>query len=187
MISSSQQKFIDYGSNPRRKNRIEKELKNIQNNTKYNFLDFQIIDENVWRVGMSVPENHNLYNTLSTYSSKFNIKPQLQFEITFPGSYPFEPPFIRIILPRFVNLQNFVTSGGSICMENITNSKSDAGYNPTMSIENLLIAIHSLILTKTDIHLDFNNGNPATWDEAVVGFMYTTKTDHWEPHKLFTS
>jgi ubiquitin-conjugating enzyme E2 Q len=133
---------------------------------------------------MTVPENHKLYNLLSSYSNKFNVKSQIQFEITFPGSYPFEPPFIRIILPRFIDLTTFVTKGGSICMENITNSKSNSGYNPTMSVENLLVAIHSLMLSNDNVSLDLENGNPATWDEAIKGFIYTSKNHNWETHQI---
>lgn len=183
MLPASQLKFIENGSNPRKINRIEKELKNIKLNNQSYFVDFQEINTNVWIVGMTVPENHNLHKLLSLYSHKFNVKPYIQFEITFPGSYPFEPPFIRIILPRFIDLKTFVTKEGSICMENITNSQTESGYNPTMSIENLLIAIHSLILSKDDLSIDLENGTPATWDQAVSRFINTSNIHKWDTHK----
>lgn len=39
----------------------------------------------------------------------------------FPPNFPFAPPFIRVIRPRFMFRTGHVTIGGSICTEMLTN------------------------------------------------------------------
>ncbi|CAK9076272.1 Ubiquitin-conjugating enzyme E2 Q2 (E2 ubiquitin-conjugating enzyme Q2) (Ubiquitin carrier protein Q2) (Ubiquitin-protein ligase Q2), partial [Durusdinium trenchii] len=40
-------------------------------------------------------------------------------EVLFPDSYPMQPPFIRIVRPRFQMHTGHITVGGSICAFNI--------------------------------------------------------------------
>jgi hypothetical protein len=53
----------------------------------------------------------------------------VKMELTFPKDYPFSPPFIRVIEPRFKFHTGHVTIGGSICHEILTRS----GWTPTNS------------------------------------------------------
>lgn len=46
----------------------------------------------------------------------------LIFEMRFPEGFPFEPPFIRVVSPRFAFHTGHITIGGSICMQILTNS-----------------------------------------------------------------
>ena len=41
----------------------------------------------------------------------------IKLAITFPKGYPFDPPFIRVVEPRFAFHSGHVTIGGSICAE----------------------------------------------------------------------
>ena len=50
-----------------------------------------------------------------------------------------EPPFVRVITPRFAFHTGHVTVGGSICMELLTSS----GWRPTYTVESVLIQIRS--------------------------------------------
>jgi ubiquitin-conjugating enzyme E2 Q len=61
---------------------------------------------------------------------------------TFPAEYPYKPPFIRVIYPRFKFMTGHITIGGSICMEVLTLS----GWSPGYSIENLIMQIKSEIV-----------------------------------------
>lgn len=70
--------------------------------------------------------------------------PTLDFEMTFPENFPFEPPFIRVVAPIFVFRTGHVTIGGSICMESIT----PAGWSSARSIEGIFLEIISIILDK---------------------------------------
>ena len=44
----------------------------------------------------------------------------IELEMTFPDQYPFEPPFVRVVRPRFKRQTGFVMNG-ALCMELLTN------------------------------------------------------------------
>src|SRR5690606_23057415 len=50
---------------------------------------------------------------------KLNIK-EIVLDVRFPENYPFAPPFIMVISPRFQHLTGHVTSFGALCMEILT-------------------------------------------------------------------
>ena len=57
-----------------------------------------------WRVSLpasSFPEGSNLRKDLFDYARRYNRDPEVVFDVTFPSSYPFEPPFVRVLRPRF--------------------------------------------------------------------------------------
>lgn len=58
-------------------------------------------------------------------------------DLSFPFDYPNNPPFVRVVRPRFAFRTGHVTVGGSICMELLTNS----GWMPTNDIESIIIQI----------------------------------------------
>ena len=60
--------------------------------------------------------------------------PHLHMEIRVPENYPFSPPFVRFITPKFAFRTGHITIGGSICMELLTNQ----GWIATCTLENLL-------------------------------------------------
>jgi ubiquitin-protein ligase len=67
---------------------------------------------------------------------------KIELEMIFPHEYPFEPPFVRIVSPRFKYQTGHVTSEGALCMEILTQK----GWVPSTSIESLVITIESEIL-----------------------------------------
>ena len=69
---------------------------------------------------------------------KYNVD-SIKLEVTFPKDYPFTPPFVRVITPRFKYMTGHVTLAGAICMEVLTTS----GWTPGYSIESLIIQIKS--------------------------------------------
>ena len=73
---------------------------------------------------------------------KYGYTEGIHIEVRFPEDFPNHPPFIRIVFPRFEIMTGHVTSGGSICMEVLTNQ----GWRPTYYLENLLVDIQHMIL-----------------------------------------
>ena len=62
-------------------------------------------------------------------------KPEaLVLELRFPSDYPREPPFVRVLRPRFVAYTGHVTAGGSICTELLTSG----GWRGDMAISSVL-------------------------------------------------
>jgi len=67
-------------------------------------------------------------------------------ELRFPPQFPMDPPFVRVIRPRFLAFAHggggHVTTGGAMCMELLTQS----GWLPTASIESVLLQVRMAIL-----------------------------------------
>lgn len=70
-------------------------------------------------------------------------------ELRFPPQFPMDPPFVRVIRPRFLAFSQggggHVTLGGALCMELLTNS----GWSAVTSIESLLLQVR-LAICSTD-------------------------------------
>ncbi|KAJ5798120.1 uncharacterized protein N7503_007416 [Penicillium pulvis] len=68
-------------------------------------------------------------------------------ELRFPNDFPMNPPFVRVIRPRFLEFAagggGHVTAGGAICMELLSNS----GWSPVTSIESVLLQVRLALST----------------------------------------
>merc|ERR1711939_616088 len=66
-------------------------------------------------------------------------------EMRFSNQFPFSPPFIRVIKPRFLPFAQGgggnVTEGGAMCMEALTNN----GWTAAQNIESLLLQVRMSI------------------------------------------
>ena len=101
--------------------------------------------------------------------------PFLELEITFPEGYPIEPPFPRVIYPRFQSLTGHITAGGSICMEAISKS----GWVPTTNMESLITQI-KLVLAEGDARIDETyTGKRYEMVEAKEAFQRAMATHGW--------
>lgn len=65
----------------------------------------------------------------------------IELEMNFPDQYPFEPPFVRVVKPRFKRQTGFVMNG-ALCMELLTKD----GWNPVNDIESVIVSIRSLLV-----------------------------------------
>eukprot|EP00584_Thalassiosira_punctigera_P004870 CAMPEP_0172528280 /NCGR_PEP_ID=MMETSP1067-20121228/2718_1 /TAXON_ID=265564 ORGANISM="Thalassiosira punctigera, Strain Tpunct2005C2" /NCGR_SAMPLE_ID=MMETSP1067 /ASSEMBLY_ACC=CAM_ASM_000444 /LENGTH=560 /DNA_ID=CAMNT_0013312165 /DNA_START=144 /DNA_END=1827 /DNA_ORIENTATION=+ len=65
----------------------------------------------------------------------------VELQMSFPDQYPFEPPFVRVVRPRFRKQTGFVMSG-ALCMELLTKD----GWNPINDIESVIVSIRSLMV-----------------------------------------
>ena len=100
---------------------------------------------------------------------------EVEMELRFPDRYPIEPPFIRIVGPRFVYQTGHITSGGSICMELLTKS----GWSPMYSIESLIIDIKCQIV-EGDGQIDMGRWRQKyTMEEAKQSFFRVANSHGW--------
>ncbi|KAH6604885.1 hypothetical protein Trco_006592 [Trichoderma cornu-damae] len=105
-------------------------------------------------------------------------------EFRFSSNFPFSPPFVRVIRPRFLPFAKggggHVTAGGAICSEMLTNS----GWSAAMTIEKVLLQIR-LGLTELDppARLDKTNGTKKARDygigEAIDAYQRAAKAHGW--------
>merc|ERR1719199_2071977 len=65
----------------------------------------------------------------------------IELEMRFPEQYPFEPPFVRVVRPRFKRQTGFVMNG-ALCMELLTKD----GWNPINDIESVIVSVRSLLV-----------------------------------------
>lgn len=104
---------------------------------------------------------------------KYNIS-AVQLEVIFPQNYPFDPPFIRIISPRFQFRTGHITCGGSICMELLT----PQNWSPAYNIESVIIQIKALIIEGGG-KLDTKYNVPYSLKEAKDAFERVSRAHGW--------
>lgn len=92
----------------------------------------------VWTVEISNYDlGQRLNNDFAIYAARYSRPNSILYEIRFPPNYPVDPPFVRIIRPRFQFRTAFVTIGGSICNHGLTKS----GWNMCNTIEGILVEV----------------------------------------------
>lgn len=105
---------------------------------------------------------------------KYNVK-EIELEIKFPPNYPFSPPFIRVVRPRFMHLTAHITLMGSFCHELLT----EKGWSPSCTIESLLTILISEML-EGEARLDPSKLNiPYNEAEARESFTRIAKAHGW--------
>lgn len=101
-------------------------------------------------------------------------------EVRFPAQFPMDPPFVRVIRPRFLELAfgggGHVTAGGAICMELLTNS----GWSAVTSIESLLLQVRLAICTR-DQPARLAHGRQFDYSvgEAVAAYIRACRAHGW--------
>jgi len=98
----------------------------------------------------------------------------VELEMRFSKEYPFQPPFVRVVQPRFRFLTGHVTAGGSICMELLTNT----GWRSTNDIESILIQIRAE-MQEGGARLE-SGGGAYSESEAWQAFYRAAKTHGWD-------
>ena len=97
----------------------------------------------------------------------------------FPEAYPFKPPFIRVISPRFAFHTGRVTVGGSICFELLTGS----GWKPINSLEAIFLQI-KLEMTMGKPRVDFEKDYVYSESEAKEAFFRVAGDHGWDTNGL---
>jgi ubiquitin-conjugating enzyme E2 Q len=111
-----------------------------------------------------------------------NLK-SIVVELRFPAQFPMDPPFVRVIRPRFLEFAagggGHVTAGGAMCMELLTHS----GWLPSASIESVLLQVR-MALTATDPQpARLSTGNCKTdysVGEAVTAYTRACLAHGWK-------
>lgn len=167
-------------------NRAIKELHGIQHSEDIGSLGWYIDFENLGNVFHWTVELHSFELDLPlAQDMKKRGCTSVVLEFRFGSNFPFSPPFVRVIRPRFLPFARggggHVTAGGAICSEMLTNS----GWSAVMTIEKVILQIR-LGLTELDpaARLDPTNGMNNTRDysigEAVDAYQRAARAHGWQ-------
>lgn len=150
--------------------RLLKDLSDLQKTTEFGISYSQ---ENIqkWSITM---RDFDVDSQLIRDMQNFDI-PFVEIEINFDDNYPYSPPFVRVVSPRFMYQTGHITSKGALCMEILTPQK----WSPAYSIESLLVQIKSTITEGgakiDDKHFKLNY----SLEEAKQSFIMVAKQHGW--------
>eukprot|EP00930_Biecheleria_cincta_P010998 TRINITY_DN113465_c0_g1_i1.p1 TRINITY_DN113465_c0_g1~~TRINITY_DN113465_c0_g1_i1.p1 ORF type:complete len:358 (-),score=86.98 TRINITY_DN113465_c0_g1_i1:198-1217(-) len=108
-------------------------------------LEIEMVNDSLyhWSVKMNAegfPPESTLRAELCSFASQHaSRQAAVVMEVLFPDKYPMDPPFIRVVRPRFQMHTGHITIGGSVCMQLLTPS----GWLPSVSLENVFVSIRS--------------------------------------------
>jgi ubiquitin-conjugating enzyme E2 Q len=128
---------------------LRKTLK-VQNETPAHELGWYVHGEQIENVYQWIVEMHSFEGTLPlARDMKQAGLTSIVLELRFTNQFPFSPPFVRVIRPRFTPFLagggGHVTAGGALCMELLTNN----GWLLSTSIENVLLQVR-MAMSSTD-------------------------------------
>lgn len=123
--------------------RLMKELREIyrSNSFKQGIYSIELVNDSLyeWNIKLfKVDPDSALYADLVTY--KKDGADHILLNCTFKDSFPFEPPFVRVIQP--VISGGYVLGGGAICMELLTKQ----GWSSAYSLESLVLQIAATLV-----------------------------------------
>jgi len=112
-------------------------------------------------------------------------KNYITLSMKFSADYPFKPPFIRVLEPKFKWRTGHVTLGGAICMELLTVS----GWTANNDITSILIQVRAEIGSKDGgarlaPPSDQANYTPYNEQEAWNAFYRAASTHGWKTEGL---
>lgn len=101
-------------------------------------------------------------------------------EVNFNKDYPFTPPYVRVIRPRFLSFVQggggHIVMGGAMCMELLTNT----GWSSVSSMESVLMQVRLAIASEPFARLDpsMRGGDYCTM-QAAEGYLRACQTHGW--------
>ncbi|KAH7146430.1 hypothetical protein EDB81DRAFT_795225 [Dactylonectria macrodidyma] len=146
-------------SSPEALHRINKEIMELQRIQSRND-----ITDNGWYIDFDKINNLFLwYVELHSFNNELPLAQDMMragcssivLEFRFGASFPFSPPFVRVVRPRFLPFSQggggHVTAGGAICSELLTNS----GWTAALTLEKVFLEIRmNLCDMNPPAHLD---------------------------------
>ncbi|XP_024357853.1 uncharacterized protein [Physcomitrium patens] len=133
----------------------------------------------LWRISLNpylFKESKNLYNDFKELKKLRNSVEDItvELEVKFHPTFPFDPPFVRVLSPRFKTYSGHVTIGGSICMELLTAS----GWSPACNFESLLVQVVMAFL-EGEGRLDMKVRQEYQESEAREAFLRAARSHGW--------
>ncbi|MCJ1398482.1 hypothetical protein MMC11_001682 [Xylographa trunciseda] len=170
---------------------LQRELKatlKVQQTHPSHELGWYIDPELVSNIYQWIVELHSFEPSLPlTTDMKAKDVTSIVLELRFGQDFPFSPPFVRVIRPRFLPFMagggGHVTVGGALCMQLLTSS----GWNVACNIESVLLQIR-LAMTSLDpkpARLEAGPVREYGVGEAVEAFKRACRAHNWDIPKDF--
>jgi ubiquitin-protein ligase len=132
----------------------------------------------VWIVSLDIKSfevNKELKTDFENYARRYNRAESMVFEVRFDSNFPFSPPFVRLVRPRFEFRTGHITIGGSICMQSLTPS----GWIPVRTVESIFIEI-LFNMAEGGAKIDSRSPNSDyTLAEAQEAFNRVARQHNW--------
>uniref|UniRef100_A0A182MKS6 UBC core domain-containing protein n=2 Tax=Cellia TaxID=44534 RepID=A0A182MKS6_9DIPT len=124
--------------------RLMKELRDIyrSDSFKNNMYSIELVNDSIyeWNIRlMSVDPDSPLHNDLILLKEREG-KDSILLNIMFKETYPFEPPFVRVVHPIISG--GYVLVGGAICMELLTKQ----GWSSAYTVEAVIMQIAATLV-----------------------------------------
>ncbi|XP_067637984.1 ubiquitin-conjugating enzyme E2 Q2 isoform X1 [Eurosta solidaginis] len=124
--------------------RLMKELRDIyrSDSFKSNMYSIELVNDSIyeWNIRLkSVDPDSPLHNDLILLKEKEG-KDSILLNIIFKETYPFEPPFVRVVHPIISG--GYVLVGGAICMELLTKQ----GWSSAYTVEAVIMQIAATLV-----------------------------------------
>ncbi|KAK0626276.1 hypothetical protein B0T14DRAFT_410676, partial [Immersiella caudata] len=164
-----------------------KKLQAVQSKTPSHELGWYIDFDRIDNVYHWIVELHTFDKSIPLAQDMKTIGiTSIVLEIRFPKDFPMQPPFIRVIRPRFLPFMGggggHVTGGGAMCMELLTNT----GWSPANSMESVLLqvrlAMSNLEPRPARIESAVSKARASgdyTVGEAIEAYARAVKTHGW--------
>jgi ubiquitin-conjugating enzyme E2 Q len=166
-------------------------LAKVQSSTPLADLGWSIDTEKIENVYQWIVELHS-FHTFSINNAPLPLAQDMKaakatsivLETRFGPDFPFSPPYIRVISPRFLPFTQggggHIVIGGAMCMELLTNS----GWSSVMSMESVLMQVRMAIASEPFARLEGKGKHAATGKygaaEAAEGYIRACASHGWK-------
>lgn len=162
-------------------------LQKIQSSTPTAHLGWYIDTEKIENVYQWIVELHS-FHTFEDKGKKLPLAEDMKkrkitsivLEVNFNKDFPFTPPYVRVIRPRFLSLMQggggHVVMGGAMCMELLTNT----GWSSVSTMESVLLQVRMAIASEPYARLEpGQTGGDYGTMEAADGYLRACQTHGW--------
>eukprot|EP01089_Gocevia_fonbrunei_P018547 TRINITY_DN629_c0_g1_i1.p1 TRINITY_DN629_c0_g1~~TRINITY_DN629_c0_g1_i1.p1 ORF type:complete len:318 (-),score=77.70 TRINITY_DN629_c0_g1_i1:66-1019(-) len=168
---------IPHGYEPSCIQSIIQEYKNVlsQSREERQF-DAQPMNDNIaqWEIKLfGIPTDEPLYKDMRALGIE-----HITLHVVFPPNYPFAPPFLRVVRPRFAFRTGHVTIGGAICTHVLTND----GWIATYRLPQILVDVRAMMISGNG-RLDMSNRSDYSEHEALDALRRLLATHGWKHWK----
>jgi ubiquitin-conjugating enzyme E2 Q len=164
------------------------DLHKVQSSTPIAELGWYIDTEKIENAYQWIVELHS-FHTFEDKGKKLPLSEDMKkqkitsivLEVNFNKDFPFTPPYVRVIRPRFLSLMQggggHIVMGGAMCMELLTNT----GWSGVSSMESVLMQVRLALASEPYARLEASGkGGDYGTMEAATGYLRACETHGWE-------